>query len=65
MLFKRSPGTRCEVRYRKGSRLPLQHRAGEVVAAGRGPGPRNVLVRLDDGTRVVVPVGNLTRSSLR
>lgn len=31
----------------------------EVACWGRGPGPRNVLVRLDDSRMVVVPRGNV------
>lgn len=32
--------------------------AGVVLIRGRGPGPRNELVRLDSGELVVAPWGN-------
>lgn len=35
----------------------LRGKAGTLQAQGRGPGPRNRLVRLDDGTLVVAPWG--------
>lgn len=36
---------------------------GTVVCAGRGPGPRNVLVETEDLRRVVAPRGNLLEDS--
>jgi hypothetical protein len=37
---------------------PLYGRVGTKLAQGRGPGPRNTLVRMDDGTEVIAPWGN-------
>jgi len=37
---------------------PLYGAVGTVLAQGYGPGPRNVLVRLDNGQVVVAPWGN-------
>ncbi|GEA16301.1 hypothetical protein E308F_25450 [Moorella sp. E308F] len=37
---------------------PLYGQAGTVQARARGPGPRNLLVKLDDGELVVAPWGN-------
>jgi len=37
---------------------PLRGRTGVVVARSHGPGPRNELVRLEDGRLVVAPWGN-------
>ena len=37
---------------------PLRSLQGTVLARGYGPGPRNELVLLDDGRRVVAPWGN-------
>ena len=55
--------------HRKGDRVRLVYRQREmpyrghegivVVRPGRGRGPRNFLVALDSGTKVVVPGGNL------
>jgi hypothetical protein len=39
-------------------RHPFYGRIGVKVAQGRGPGPRNTLVRMDDGTEVIAPWGN-------
>ncbi|MEW6048846.1 MAG: hypothetical protein AB1609_20610, partial [Bacillota bacterium] len=35
----------------------LRGRTGTLIVQARGPGPRNRLVRLDDGTLVVAPWG--------
>jgi hypothetical protein len=41
-------------------RFPHHGRLGTVVVAGKGPGPVNALVRMEEtGTLVVVPRGNL------
>ena len=37
---------------------PLRGRQGVVLIRARGPGPRNELVRLDNGALVVAPWGN-------
>lgn len=60
MLANPKPGRRVILHYAKGyARLMPHHgRVGAVVAAGTGK-PRNHLIRLDYGTEVVVPCGNL------
>ncbi len=60
MIWQPKPGQRVLVRYRRGiaQAMPMHGEAATVLAAGRGPGPRNVM--LDIGGRVaVVPRGNL------
>lgn len=54
-------GNRVQLWYRKSMAafFPFHGQAGLVVAAGHGPGPKNVGVRLDSGRTVVVPSGNL------
>lgn len=37
---------------------PLYGLEGAVLVRARGAGPKNELVRLDDGRRVVAPYGN-------
>ncbi|KYH30622.1 hypothetical protein [Neomoorella mulderi] len=37
---------------------PLYGQTGIIQARARGPGPRNLLVKLDDGNLVVAPWGN-------
>lgn len=37
---------------------PFYGATGTVLVQGQGPGPRNVLVRLDSGQYVVAPWGN-------
>ena len=55
------PGLRVRLWY-KDRAMPHHGRIGEVVApAGKGSGPKNHLVRLDCGTEVVVPAGNLNK----
>lgn len=53
-------GQRVRLHYAARSRAaaPLHGRTGTVAVAGRGR-PRNHLVELDGGGRVVVPCGNL------
>jgi len=41
----------------------LQDRPCKVLAMATGPGPRNALVELDNGTRVVVPRRNARRAA--
>ena len=64
MIWHPKPGDRVEIRYNK--RLRKQRRCrdihgqvGTVDYAGRGPGPINARVKLDDGKVVVVARGNL------
>lgn len=62
MIRRPHPGQLVTLRYSPPRRrlAPGLHLAtGEVVAAARGPGPRNALVRLDGGRLVVVGGGNL------
>lgn len=40
---------------------PYYGATGTVLAQGEGPGPRNVLVKLDNGQVVVAPWGNWRR----
>ena len=60
MLANPKPGRRVVLHYarRYAASMPFHGRAGVVVAAGTGR-PRNHLIRLDGGTLVVVPCGNL------
>ena len=37
---------------------PLYGKTGTCLVRSKGPGPRNQLVRLDDGQLVVAPWGN-------
>lgn len=49
--------------YRASKRSVAPHH-GEIAvvkAVGKGPGPRNHLVELEDYTQVVVPCGNIRR----
>jgi len=51
---------RVELHYRKSMRVNGLHLArGVVRAVGKGLGPINAFVMLDDGTLVVVPRGHL------
>jgi hypothetical protein len=60
MMLNPRVGQRVQVWYGQALRavVPYHGRPAVVVVAGRGR-PRNHLVRLDDGTTVVVPCGNL------
>lgn len=58
MLRCPAVGTRVLLRY-AWRRAPLRNLSGVVAAASRGPGPRNHLIRLDDGRSVVVPAGQV------
>ncbi|QGP94125.1 hypothetical protein MGLY_35500 (plasmid) [Neomoorella glycerini] len=50
---------RCQVRYvNRDKSHPLYGQAGTIQVRARGPGPRNLLVRLYDGNLVVAPWGN-------
>ena len=50
---------RCQVRYvNRDKSHPLYGQTGTVQVRARGPGPRNLLVMLDNGILVVAPWGN-------
>ncbi len=57
MLSNPRPGTPVRLRYRNRA-MPHHDATGAVEIAGKGR-PRNHAVRLANGTRVVVPAGNL------
>lgn len=61
MLANPKVGRRVRIHYRKAiaAAMPLHGKAGAVVVACRGPGPRNHGVELDGGGVVSVPCGNL------
>ena len=61
MIANPKPGRRVILAYRPSLRGPtgLHGAVGRVAVAGRGPGPRNHLIRLADGRLVVVPCGHL------
>lgn len=62
MITRPGPGTRVTLAYRPALRPICPHGAADVVlVAGRGKGPKNHLVKLDDGRVLVVPAGHLTR----
>lgn len=60
MLVNPKPGQRVRLVYAAAKRAfhGLHGERGAVEVAGRGK-PRNHLVKLDSGRRVVVPCGNL------
>jgi len=58
MIRRAVPGQRVTLRYNKRLRQVCRHLAiGTVIVGAKGP--RNALVRLDDGMEVVVPFGNI------
>lgn len=60
MLSSPKAGQRVRLHYAARWRPFTPHgETGTVETAGRGR-PRNHLVRLDDGRRLIVPAGNLT-----
>ncbi len=60
MIWHPHPGQRVELHYRQSLRSLCPHLShGTVEIAGRGRGPLNALVLLDDGRRFVVPRGNM------
>jgi hypothetical protein len=63
MIRHAKPGTRVRLHYAKKRAVlsPLHGATGVVLAAGRGPGPRNVIVAVDNAGTVVVPAGNMER----
>jgi len=44
---------------------PLYGATGTVLVRAKGPGPRNVLVKLDNGRLVVAPWGNWRKEAIR
>lgn len=55
-------GVKCRLHYAAKNSLPdprWRGKEGIVLCWGRGPGPRNVLVKTADGEMVVVPRGNV------
>jgi hypothetical protein len=60
MLVHAAKGNRVELCYRKSLRTCFLHhgKKGTVEIGGRGK-PRNHLVRLDSGERIIVPCGHL------
>ncbi len=65
MLSNPRPGRRVRLAYRLSLRSLFPHGATGVVlvAKGKGRGPRNHLVRLDDGRELIVPAGHLNAAS--
>jgi hypothetical protein len=65
MIFHPKIGQKVKCHYRKDSPASCEGLRGEVVCVGKGPGPRNVLIRVDlwgDGKTFfyeVIPRGNL------
>ena len=60
MIWHPQPGQRVELHYRKSMRCNGLHlERGVVTVAGRGPGPINAAVALDNGRTVIVPRGNM------
>ena len=61
MLSHPQPGQRVVIHYASRA-LPMPHHGatGTVVIAGKGK-PRNHLIQLADGQRVVVPAGHLNK----
>lgn len=65
MIYAPTPGQRVSINYAR-KRLPHQGKAATVLVFNRrAKGPRNVLVRTDDGTEIVVPRGNLVAAARR
>lgn len=61
------PGGEVVIHYALANRLPdprWRDQPGEALVVGRGPGPRNVLVRTAMGL-VTVPYGNVRQSRVR
>lgn len=54
-------GQTARVHYRKAlqSYMPHHGKIGVVLARAKGPGPRNHLLRLECGTVIACPAGNL------
>lgn len=63
MIRRPRPGDRVRIRYRRATAhlWPHHGKSGTVVLSGLGPGPINVLVKLDDGNYTCLPRGNLVK----
>ena len=62
MLMHPKFGQRVQCWY-KDRAMPHHGKFGTVIApASKGRGPRNHLIRLEDGAEVVVPAGNLNKA---
>lgn len=61
MIWQPRRGQRVRIHYnRRLAAWALYHGCkGIIKIVGRGPGPRNCLIDLDDGREVCVPRGNL------
>ena len=60
VIWHPQPGQRVELHYRKSMRVNGLHLSrGVVRAVGKGLGPINAAVILDDGTLIFIPRGNL------
>lgn len=65
MLMHPKKGRRVQLWYADRS-MPHHGKLGTVAEpAAKGNGPRNHLIRLDDGNEVVVPSGNLKKEPRR
>ena len=63
MIWHPRLGQRVELHYRRSMRCNGLHlERGVVTVAGRGPGPINAAVALDDGRMVIVPRGNIVEA---
>lgn len=65
MIWHPKPGQRVRLHYaRRWEPVAAMWEGciGTVRCAARGPGPRNVLVTLDDGRRTIAPRGNLEKA---
>jgi hypothetical protein len=59
-MIRIAHGQRVELHYRPTLRSIAPHLAtGRALLMGRGRGPRNALVLLDDGRKTIAPCGNL------
>ena len=61
MIWQPKKYQSVRIHYRKSLQkfMPYHGKTGVVVCVGKGPGPKNVLIELDEGGRVCVPRGNL------
>ena len=61
MIYHPREGQRVQAWYAKAKapHMPHHGKLGTVEIVSRGPGPRNVMVRFDDGTSANVPRGNI------
>lgn len=63
MIFNPKPGLRVQVRYNPTLRRIMPHhgKTGTVTIGPPPPGrgPRNCIVKLDDGITIGLPIGNL------